>query len=369
MTSRFGAAVLRSYDSRFAVEEVILNAGPADGEILVRIAGCGMCRTDLAVRHSDGRSPLPAVLGHEGSGVVAETGGPHTGLSNGDHVVLSFDSCGHCRNCMNAAPAYCDSFASLNLFGGRKEKAARLSDAAGDELAPRWFGQSSFAEYAVVPARNAVRVDPSLPIELLGPLGCGFLTGAGAVFNSFGAGPGDTIAVFGAGAVGLAAVMAAAASGAVTVAVDRHPERLALAERFGAIPLHATSADLPGRIRRLTDGGAQYALDTTASVQLINDALRALRPTGHLGLVARLRTVLPLEPGALDRGRRVSHICEGDAVPGLMIPRLTGLWQTGRFPFDELIRTYPLADINEAERDCDAGRVVKPVLLPTGRGR
>ncbi|MGW0548327.1 NAD(P)-dependent alcohol dehydrogenase [Streptomyces altiplanensis] len=366
---RFGAAVLRSYESRFGVEEVILNAGPADGEILVRIAGCGMCRTDLAIRRSAGRSPLPAVLGHEGAGVVVETGGPDTGLSAGDHVVLSFDSCGHCRNCMSAAPAYCVSFASLNLFGGRRENAARFTDVAGEELAPRWFGQSSFAEYAMVPARNAVRVDPSLPVELLGPLGCGFLTGAGAVFNSFGAGPGDTIAVFGAGAVGLAAVMAATAAGAVTVAVDRHPERLALAERFRAIPLHAASAGLPGRIRQLTDGGAQYALDTTGSAQLINDALRALRPTGHLGLVARLHTTLPLEPGALDRGRRISHICEGDAVPGLLIPRLIGLWRAERFPFDQLIRTYPLADINEAERDCETGRVVKPVLIPEGRKR
>ncbi|MFE0033080.1 NAD(P)-dependent alcohol dehydrogenase [[Kitasatospora] papulosa] len=364
MTKRFEAAVLRSYEKPFAVEEVALHEEPADGEILVRIAGCGMCRTDLAVRSSAGRTPLPAVLGHEGAGVVVGTGGPGTGLSTGDHVVLSFDSCGRCRNCMGAAPAYCDSFASLNLFGGRTENAARFTDATGGELAPRWFGQSSFAEYAMVSARNAVRVDPSLPVELLGPLGCGFLTGAGAVLHSFGPGPGDTVAVFGAGAVGLAAVMAATAAGAVTVAVDRHPERLATAERFGAIPLHASTADLPDRIRRLTDGGTRYALDTTGSPEMINDALQALRPTGHLGLVARIRMPLPLLPGSLDRGRKISHICEGDAVPGLLIPRLTELWRAGKFPFDQLIRTYPLADINEAERDCDAGRVVKPVLIP-----
>ncbi|MEV2264326.1 NAD(P)-dependent alcohol dehydrogenase [Streptomyces anulatus] len=361
---RFGAAVLRGYEDPFAIEEVMLDAGPADGEILVRIAGCGLCRTDLAVRRSAGRSPLPAVLGHEGSGVVVETGGPDTGLGPGDHVVLSFDSCGRCRSCLGGAPAYCDRFAALNLFGGRTENAARFTDGAGKALAPRWFGQSSFAEYAMVPARNAVPVDASLPLELLGPLGCGFLTGAGAVLHSFGVGPGDTVAVFGAGAVGLAAVMAATAAGALVVAVDRHPERLALAERFHAVPLDAATADLPGRIQRLTGGGAQYALDTTASARLINDALRSLRPTGHLGLVARLRTALPLEPGTLDRGRRISHICEGDAVPALLIPRLTGLWQAGRFPFDQLIRTYPLADVNEAERDCDAGRVVKPVLIP-----
>ncbi|MYR85128.1 alcohol dehydrogenase catalytic domain-containing protein [Streptomyces sp. SID685] len=367
---RFQAAVLRSYENPFTIEEVTLRTEPADGEILVEIAGCGMCRTDLAVRRSAGRSPLPAVLGHEGAGVVVRTcGGPDTAIGVGDHVVLSFDSCGHCRNCRGAAPAYCDSFASLNLFGGRKENLPRLTDAAGGALAPRWFGQSSFAQYALVPARNAVRVDPALPLELLGPLGCGFLTGAGAVLNTFGAGPGDTLAVFGAGAVGLAAVMAATAAGTLTMAVDRHPRRLALAERLGAIPLPAEATGLPERIRRLTDGGAQYGLDTTASPPLINDALRAMRPTGTLGLVARLPTTLPLEPGTLDRGRAVRHICEGDAVPGLLIPRLIGLWQAGRFPFDQLIRTYPLSDINRAERDCEEGRVVKPVLLPEGRSR
>lgn len=364
---RFRAAVLRSYDAPFTVEEVALRTEPAAGEILVAVAGCGMCRTDLAVRRSAGSSPLPAVLGHEGSGTVLATGGgPDTaiGVGVGDHVVLSFDSCGTCRNCRDAAPAYCDSFASLNLFGGRKEDVPRLTDAAGDALAPRWFGQSSFAEYALVPARNAVRVDPTLPVELLGPLGCGFLTGAGAVLNTFAAGPGDTLVVLGAGAVGLAAVMAAEAAGALTVAVDRHPQRLALAERFGATPVPVGTTGLVERVRRLTDGGAQYALDTTASAPLINDALRALRPRGSLALVARLHTALPLEPGTLDRGRSIRHVCEGDAVPAVLIPRLTRLWQAGRFPFDQLVRTYPLADINEAERDCDAGRVVKPVLLP-----
>ena len=193
--------------------------------------------------------------------------------------------------------------------------------------------------------------------------GRAFLTGAGAVLNTFRAGPGDAIAVLGAGAVGLAAIMAAAAAGSVIVAVDQHPGRLAMAERFGAIAIYP-APDLPDRIKQLTDGGAQYALDTTGSTELINAALTALRPTGHLGLVARLHATLPLEPGTLDRGRRLSHICEGDAVPGLLIPRLTELWQAGRFPFDQLIRTYPLEEINEAEHDCEAGRVVKPVLIP-----
>ncbi|NJP65422.1 NAD(P)-dependent alcohol dehydrogenase [Streptomyces spiramenti] len=363
----FRAAVLRSHDAPFTVEDVTLRAEPGPGEILVRIAGAGLCRTDLGVRRSGGRSPLPAVLGHEGSGVVVGTGGgPDAAIAVGDHVVLSFDSCGRCPHCHGAAPAYCESFPDLNLFGGRKETPP-LTDAAGAALAPRWFGQSSFAQYALVASRNAVRVDPALPVELLGPLGCGFLTGAGTVLNTFGAGPGDTLTVLGAGAVGLAAVMAATAAGVTTVAVDRHPGRLDLARRFGALPLAADpggATALPERIRSLTDGGSHHALDTTASPALINDALRSLRPTGTLALVARLHAPLALEPGTLDRGRGIRHVCEGDAVPALLIPRLTRLWQAGRFPFDQLIRTYPLADINQAERDCEAGRVVKPVLLP-----
>ncbi|MEU9336682.1 zinc-binding dehydrogenase [Streptomyces sp. NPDC048290] len=363
----FRAAVLRTYDGPFTVEDLTLAAAPDDGELLVRIAGCGMCRTDLAVRDSAGRSPLPAVLGHEGAGTVVAAAGADTGVRTGDHVVLSFDSCGRCRGCLRAAPAYCDSFADRNLFGAGPAHPARPAGAGGGTLAPRWFGQSSFAEYAVVPARNAVVVDPALPLALLGPLGCGFLTGAGAILNTFAAGPGDTVAVLGAGAVGLAAVMAATAAGAVTVAVDRDPTRLALAERLGATPLHATPDDLGSlaeRVRRLTGGGAQYALDTTASAPLINTALHALRPTGHLALVARLRTALTLEPGALDRGRRISHLCEGDAVPALLIPRLIALWRAGHFPFDQLIRTYPLSEIDTAERDCASGRTVKPVLVP-----
>ena len=209
MAIGFDSAVLRRHDSPFTIEQVTLTEGPAPDEVLIKIAGCGMCRTDLAVRHSAGRSPLPAVLGHEGAGIVVQTGGPDTGLSIGDHVVASFDFCGHCRTCLLGAPAYCHSFADLNLFGGRTENAARFTDAAAIPLAPRWFAQSSFAQYALVPARNTVRVDPLLPLELLGPLGCGFLTGAGAVLNTFRAGPGDTLAVFGAGAVGLASIMAA----------------------------------------------------------------------------------------------------------------------------------------------------------------
>lgn len=358
------AAVLHAPDARFRVEEVELNALLRADEVLVRIAGCGMCHTDLAVRRSGGRSPLPAVLGHEGSGTVVEAGTLVTDLAVGDSVVLSFDSCGTCRTCLLGSPAHCESFASLNLFGERTDDNRRFTDAEGRSLGTRWFGQSSFAQYAVVRASNAVRVDSSLPVELLGPLGCGFLTGAGTVLSAFALGPGDTFVVTGVGGVGLAAVMAAAAVGAVVVAVDRSEARLGLAAEFGAVGIHSSEPELGKRVREHTDGGPQYVLDTTGAPVLINSLLQALRPTGTLGVVARQHAVLPLWPGGLLQGRRVMHICEGDSVPRLMVPRLIGLWQAGRFPFDRLIKTYPLSAIDEAERDCLSGEVVKPVLLP-----
>ncbi len=358
------AAVLRDYDTPFTVEEITLRTRLAADEILVRIAGCGLCHTDLAVRYSAGQSPVPAVLGHEGSGIVSVVGDAVTDIEPDDHVLLSFDSCGQCRNCLQAAPSYCESFAALNLFGRRRDDAHRFTDRNGRHLAPRWFGQSSFAGYAVVRARNSVRVDRALPLELLGPLGCGFLTGAGTVLETFRMSAGDTFAVFGAGAVGLAAIMAARATSATVLAVDRHGERLDIAEKLGAIPIPLGSPDIGNEVRRRSNGGVHFALDTTGSAELINHALSALLPRGTLAVISRQRAPLTLAPGLLDRGRRIAHVCEGDAVPRILIPRLIALWLGGSFPFDQLITTYPLSAINDAENDCLTGRVVKPVLLP-----
>jgi aryl-alcohol dehydrogenase len=362
------AAVLRGYSDPFTVEPVELRAGPGPLDILVRIAGTGMCHTDLAVRGSGGRSPLPAILGHEGAGVVVSAGAAVSGLDPGDHVVLSFDSCAQCPACLAGRPAYCRTFAPLNLFGQRDDDAGRFTDARGQPLAPRWFGQSSFAGHAVVRARNAVKVDPALPLASLGPLGCGFQTGAGAVLNTFAMGPGDTLAVMGAGAVGLGAVMAAVACAATVFAVDRHEGRLEVAGRLGATPVPAGSPDLAAHLAKLTGGGARYALDTTGDATMINAALASLDVQGSLGVVARQREPLTLLPGGLERGRRVTHICEGDAVPRLFIPRLIDLWRAGMFPFDTLVKTYPLAAVNDAERDSLAGLVVKPVLIPDDGG-
>lgn len=357
------AAVLRSAKGRFELEDVELDS-PRNGEVLVRIAGVGLCHSDLLPRTPVAEPPI--IAGHEGSGVVEAVGAGVDDLAVGDHVVLSFDSCGSCLNCAAARPAYCDTFWPRNLTGYRPDRTTNARDAGGSPIGGRWFGQSSFATRAVVAARNAVKVDPVLPIELLGPLGCGVLTGAGAVLNALGVCPGSGIVVFGTGAVGLSAIMAAQVAGATTiVAVDVNPERLRLAKELGATDIvDGASDDLGTRLRKVTSGGVSRSIDTTGRANVLSSALGVLRPGGVLGVLGTPRGDWTLAARDLSTGLTIKGILMGDSIPQLFIPALIALWRQGRFPFDKLIRTFPLAEINEAERAMLAGDVVKPVLLP-----
>jgi aryl-alcohol dehydrogenase len=359
------AAVLRTTDGPFVIEDVVVD-GPGPGEITVRIVGVGLCHTDILPRVVP-IAKLPLVAGHEGAGVVESLGSGVTGIEVGDHVVLSFDSCGACESCVTAHPAYCDGFGPRNMTGRRLDGSSNIVDAHGDPLGGRWFGQSSFATVSVVNARSVVVVDKDLSLELLGPLGCGFLTGAGAVFNSLEVEPGSSIAIFGAGSVGLSAVMAARVAGASTIiAIDLNPERLALAKELGAThTIDGASDNIIRELRAIARGGLHFALDTTGSPKVIAGALDALRVNGVCGIVGIQRGDLKIGPSQLTVGRTVKGIIEGDAVPRLLVPRLIDLWQQGRFPFDRLIQTYPLVQINDAEQAIRSGAVVKPVLLPS----
>jgi aryl-alcohol dehydrogenase len=360
------AAVLRAGSEPYSLEELEL-AGPGTGEILVRIVGCGMCHTDMVPRAAEfaALAPLPLVPGHEGAGVVEGVGPGVGSIAVGDHVVLSFDSCGGCGNCLAGHPAYCDTFLARNLSARNPDGSSPATDGGGKPVGSRWFGQSSFATHALASARNAVVVDRSLPLEVLGPLGCGVQTGAGSVLIALGMRAGATIAVYGAGAVGLSGVMAARVAGATTiVAVDLHPARLELARELGAThAIDGKADDVTQQILSLT-GGVEYALDTTGIPGVIAGALTALKPRGVCGLVGVRGADLVLAPLTLELGRTVVGIIEGDVIPQQFIPRMIALWQQGRFPFDRLIRKYSLEKIDEAERASLAGEVVKPVLLP-----
>jgi aryl-alcohol dehydrogenase len=357
------AAVLREQNAPYSIEQLEL-ADPGPGEVLVRIAGVGMCHTDVLPRFMP--LPRPIVCGHEGAGVVEAVGPGVTAVAPGDHVVLSFDSCGTCTNCRTGHPAYCATFMVRNLSGFAVDGSTCLTTADGERVAGRWFGQSSFASHALATERNVIKVDPDLPLELLGPLGCGLQTGAGSVLVAMAVRPGTSIVVFGTGAVGLAAVMAAKVAGCTTIiGVDLHESRRNLASELGATHvLDGADPDIVQQITEITGDGAQYAFDTTGAPSVIVNAISSLRPTGTCGLVGVQTGPLTVDPGLLATGRNVMGILEGDAVPQVFIPQLVELWRQGRFPFDRLVQTFPLDRIDEAEQSSLAGGVVKPVLIP-----
>jgi aryl-alcohol dehydrogenase len=336
--------VLREIGAPLVIEDVELEE-PGPEEIVVRIAGVGVCHTDLLAMEGRVQMPVPAVLGHEGAGVVAAIGPDVTDLDPGDHVVLSFDHCGACSTCASGHPAYCDEFAALNYSGTRGDGSTTIKGLHGS-----FIGQSSFATHAVASRRNAVKVDRSLPLELLGPLGCGLLTGAGAVLNVL---QGSDLAVLGAGTVGLAGVMAAAATGRdEIVVVEPDPERRALALDVGA-----TRAFAPGEGRFEVDA----VLDTVGTQEAITTALRSLRSPGTCATVAYRggRNEITIEQGRLLYGRTLTGVIEGDAEPYALIPRLLDLYRAGRFPFDRLITTFAFEDIGAAL----TSSAIKPVLL------
>lgn len=361
-------AVVNAPGDDFVLDEVEVD-GPREGEVLVRIVASGLCHTDLTLRSQLPAEMFPRVFGHEGSGVVEEVGAGVTGVAPGDHVVLSFASCRACGRCRSGQAGYCEQTMMLNYMGFRLDGSTSYARPAGPVYG-HFFGQSAFAQHAVVHAGSVVVVDPALDLVAAAPYGCGFQTGAGAVLNVTRPGPGDTVAVYGAGAVGLAAVAAARASGVETVvAVDLQAGRLAAAERLGAVPVDpATLGDVSvvDRVRELTGGGASAAIDTTAVPTVLRGAAQALGVRGTLVVLGLDMTQAELSLDAVDLlqgGKVVRGSIEGDSDPHEMVPRLLAMNAEGRFPLDDLVTTYPFAEIGRAVADASAGAVVKPVLV------
>lgn len=365
------AAVARSADAPFTIEQVAVD-GPRPGEVLVRIAGTGLCHTDLVFRDQFEAFAKPAVLGHEGAGVIEALGEGVSGLAVGDAVVLGFSSCGGCPRCAEALPSYCHHFVPMNYAGFRLEDGTTAyADAQGGKVSSHFFGQSSFATLAVTRAVNVVKVpQTSLPIELLGPLGCGLQTGAGAVLKSFDAKPGSSLVVFGGGPVGLAAIMAGRIRNlAQVILVEPVAARRDIALQIGATHVIDPAAGDPGAaIRAIVPMGVDAALDTTGNPGVIETGLANLSPHGVIGLVGvpkDLTASITVNIGALmTPGHRIIGIIEGDSDPQSFIPELLDYHARGLFPFDRLIQTFPLSDINAAIAAQARGDCIKVVLLP-----
>jgi len=360
------AAVAFEKEQPLQMTEVELD-DPRPGEVRVRMVASGVCHTDAIVRDQWYPTPLPAVLGHEGAGVIDAIGEGVSKVEVGDHVLLSFDHCGQCPNCASGLPAYCANFFGAN-FGGRRGDGSSALSLNGEAISSHFFGQSSFAQYANVPVNSLVRVPKSAPLEILAPLGCGIQTGAGAVLNSLNPTAGSSIVIFGAGAVGLSGLLGAViANCSIIIAVDIHDSRLEFATELGATHvINSATEDVVARVHEITGGGANFALDTTGVPEVFSNMTKSLTVRGHGAVVgaAALGTNANFDIGSLlPMGITVTMVVEGDSVPSVFVPKLVDLYERGLFPFDTLIRQYPFAEINTAFDDSAKGETLKPVVL------
>ena len=359
------AAVLNQTSGELTIQAVDVDKPNAD-EVLVEIAACGICHTDLVIRDGALPVPLPVVLGHEGAGRVIATGSAVTAVAIGDPVILSYSSCGNCSSCKSHQAPYCQEFVARNFGATRADGTTSLSSNS-KKIHSHFFGQSAFATHVVTPIRNVVKAPADLPLDILAPLGCGIQTGAGSILNEIKVQAGSAVLVMGAGAVGMSAIMAARIAGAKTIiALDLSESRLNLAQELGAShTLLADNRSVTELLKSINIAGVDYILDTTGVPVLVNDAVSSLNVRGAIGLSAAYPHDQMMQidfSTTMLKGQRVQGIVEGGAVPQNFLPKLISYYRQGVFPFDRLIEHFPFKNINEAMKAAESGRVIKPVL-------
>ncbi|HEY4408753.1 MAG TPA: alcohol dehydrogenase catalytic domain-containing protein [Acidimicrobiia bacterium] len=340
--------------------ETIDRPEPGPDQVLVKIHATGVCHTDQSAFRGLVPLPLPLVLGHEGAGVVEAVGPNVTALAPGDHVVLSITyGCGRCRQCQKGAFGLCEIGVPASLGGTLPDGQSHL--AKDGERLNHFLCQSSFADYAVVPAACAVKIRDDAPLDVVCLLGCGAITGYGAVIRRARVAPGDSVLVIGAGGVGLAAIMAARLAGANPIIVsDINDDALALAAEVGATHTVNVSEGKTalGESQRITGGGVDFAFDTVGTSATIDEAYNALCNGGEavaigLGDLAAAATVPVF---SLIYEKRLTGTNNGSIRPHVDIPAAVDLFMEGRLPLDRLItRRYDLDQIDTALADMEGG--------------
>lgn len=370
---RIEAAVAHPGRDDFVIEPVDIS-DPNSDEILIEIAGVGVCHTDILVRAGAAQIfKNPVVLGHEGAGTVVAVGSDVTKVAAGDKVAVTFRSCGTCGNCESGPASYCENFNALNISGARTDGTRPLSGSDGDRDG-NFFGQSSFATHCLTYERNVVKVPDSIPIELAGPLGCGVQTGAGAILNSLDVKPGSSVIIAGGGPVGQSAVMAAKLRGCSTIIlVEPKAERRQFALDHGATHVIDPTGDvaIDAEARMIVPSGLNYALDTTGISVVLKSLVGSLKAKGALGMVGLSATDadMPVKVNQFSgAGIRLIGIIEGDSDPDEFLPFLMEQHLAGKLPFDDMITTYPFAEINLAIAEQHEGKCLKAVLIPGNRG-
>ncbi len=314
--------------------------GPGVGEVLVRIAGAGLCHSDLSAIEGHRPRAVPTVVGHEAAGVVVEVGRDVTRVNAGDHVVMLFvASCGACDLCSQGRPNLCQASWSARAAGTLQSGARRLS--LGGKPLHHYSGISCFAEYAVVSERSLMPIPKELPLLDAAIMGCAVITGAGAVFNAAGDVKGKAVAIVGLGGVGLSSLLAAVNAGASPiVAIDLNADKLALASQLGATHTFLGSdPDCAAKVREATHGGVEVAFEMAGSIAAMTLAYSIGRrgSTTVCGGLPSASATFPMPSAALVADERVikgSYM--GSAVPSRDIPKLVGLVLAGQMPIDKL---------------------------------
>ncbi|KAJ6088710.1 Polyketide synthase enoylreductase [Penicillium sp. IBT 16267x] len=371
------AFVIDSPGSPFVLQDVVLDE-VRPHEVLIEMKYTGLCHTDIVVQK--GAIPVgnyPAVLGHEGAGIVRRVGSAvkDKTLGEGDQVFLSFTTCNKCTQCDEGRHGFCRQFTNINFAGARGMSAADspISSTSGQPIRGQFFGQSSLSKLAIVAETSVVKVPSSsglsdADLAALAPLGCGYLTGAGTVFNVLKPKPSSRFVVLGVGAVGLSAMMAARAQGVETViAVDIVDAKLELAKSLGASHTLNTKS-VPGLAEGLHEmfpDGVDHIIDTTGVVPLLQSSIKALGHEGVLAIVGvapggSSLTIDPLE--FMLSCKRIVGSIEGSADPAQILPQLIDLYKQGKFPVDKLAKIYKADSIEQALNDLHSGIIIKPVI-------
>jgi len=352
------AAVLHAAGRPVVMEDVEVK-DPGPGEVRVAIRAAGLCHSDLSVVDGSIPYPTPVVLGHEGAGVVDAVGAGVTAVAEGDAVILSTVAhCGRCRACASDRPTEC-----------RNAPSPKDSQpfTVGGVPAYQFANASAFAERTVVREQSAIAIDRRVPFECAALIGCGIMTGVGAVMNRARVEAGASMAVFGLGGIGLSCIQGGVlADAGKIIAVDVVPEKLALARELGAThTIDAQRDDPVAAIRDLTAGGAEHAFEAVGNLKVIQQALESLGPGGTLTIVGvpKLGSKLELVVHALYQNKAVQGCRYGAARPRTDFPMLADLYLRGRLKIDELItRRYPLDDFGRALDDLKAGRLARGVF-------
>jgi S-(hydroxymethyl)glutathione dehydrogenase/alcohol dehydrogenase len=357
------AAVLREPGARFEITDLTLRAlGPRD--VHVQIAASGVCRSDLSIQDGTIPHPLPAVLGHEGAGVVLATGADVSTVAPGDHVVLSWVApCRACFQCLHGHPELCEHGMD-HAFA-----APYATDPAGGGLLAA-FGTATFGEETILPEAACIRIDTEFPLDLAALIGCGVVTGVGAVCNSAHVGPGESVVVVGCGGVGLAAIQGARLSGAAPIiAVDRVASKLDLARTCGATEVvDASAGDPVAAVRELTQGrGADHAVEVVGTSGTIRQAFDMARRAGTVTVVGAGRFDDMVEIGAMTLmvdAKTVRGCVYGATDPRRDFPEMVRLHRAGKLDLDALVtRRIKLDDVDDAFRAMEAGEVARSVIV------